>query len=107
MRQSVSGSYVVTGGGRGVGRAIVERLLSPGDSVAVIELDPAALAWIEAHPASARVISVTGDAGDEAVTEHAADLAEARGSLRGWVNNAALVRDAWLHSAPARARVDP
>jgi NAD(P)-dependent dehydrogenase (short-subunit alcohol dehydrogenase family) len=106
MRQSVSGSYVVTGGGRGIGRAIVERLLSQGDNVAVIELDAAALAWIEAHSAAARVISVTGDAGDEAVTEHAADLAEAQGPLRGWVNNAALFRDAWLHSTPAREVLD-
>jgi NAD(P)-dependent dehydrogenase (short-subunit alcohol dehydrogenase family) len=37
-------SYVVTGGGRGVGRALVERLLGDDDSVVAIELDPAALA---------------------------------------------------------------
>ncbi|WP_199506185.1 hypothetical protein [Geodermatophilus sp. TF02-6] len=39
----VGRSYVVTGGGRGVGRAVVERLLADGGSVVVIELDPAAL----------------------------------------------------------------
>jgi NAD(P)-dependent dehydrogenase (short-subunit alcohol dehydrogenase family) len=39
-------SYVVTGGGRGVGRAIVERLLKDANDNAVvaIELDPDALA---------------------------------------------------------------
>ena len=38
-------SYVVTGGGRGIGRALVERLLGDADNVVAIELDPAALAW--------------------------------------------------------------
>jgi NAD(P)-dependent dehydrogenase (short-subunit alcohol dehydrogenase family) len=39
-------SVVVTGGGRGVGRAVVERLLAQGDAVVVVELDAAALDWI-------------------------------------------------------------
>jgi NAD(P)-dependent dehydrogenase (short-subunit alcohol dehydrogenase family) len=42
----MSRSYVVTGGGRGVGRAIVERLLEDAEENAVvsIELDPDTLA---------------------------------------------------------------
>ncbi|MEZ0077310.1 SDR family NAD(P)-dependent oxidoreductase [Planotetraspora sp. GP83] len=99
-------SYVVTGGGRGIGRAIVERLLRNADTVVVIELDPAALAWTAGHPAGARVVAVAGDAADEAVTERAADLAEAAGPLTGWVNNAAVFRDASLHEVPAREVVD-
>ncbi len=97
-------SYVVTGGGRGVGRAIVERLLKDADDNAVVavELDPDALAWTEDHPASPRAISVIGDASDEAVAERAADLAEAAGILSGWVNNAAVFRDASVHSASTR-----
>ena len=67
----------MTGGGRGVGRAIVERLLGDGDVVVAIELDPAALAWVDGHPAGDRVAGVAGDAADEAVTGRAADLAEA------------------------------
>ena len=94
-------SYVVTGGGRGVGRALVERLLADGGAVVAIELDPAALAWTEGHPAGDRVAGVAGDAADEAVTGRAADLAEAAAPLAGWVNNAALFRDASLHDDPA------
>jgi len=69
----MSRSYVVTGGGRGIGRAMVERLLGHQEcSVAAIELDPAALAWMETHPAGIRAIAVVGDAADEAVAERAA-----------------------------------
>ncbi|PLS86771.1 MAG: short-chain dehydrogenase [Actinobacteria bacterium] len=96
----MSRSFVVTGGGRGIGRAIVERLLEDADDNAVvaIELDPAALAWTDRHPAGPRAISVVGDASDEAVVERAADLAEGVGTLSGWVNNAAVFRDASFHS---------
>ena len=94
-------SYVVTGGGRGVGRALAERLLADGGAVVAIELDPAALTWTGGHPAGDRVAGVTGDAADEAVCDRAADLAEAAGPLAGWVNNAALFRDASLHEDPA------
>jgi NAD(P)-dependent dehydrogenase (short-subunit alcohol dehydrogenase family) len=94
-------SYVVTGGGRGVGRALVERLLADGGAVVAIELDPAALAWVDGHPAGDRVAGVAGDAADEAVTGRAADRAEAAGPLAGWVNNAALFRDAALDADPA------
>ena len=97
----VSRSYVVTGGGRGVGRALVERLAADGGVVVAIELDPAALDWIDGHPAVGRVAGVAGDAADEAVTQQAADLAEAAAPLAGWVNNAAVFRDASLHAGPA------
>jgi NAD(P)-dependent dehydrogenase (short-subunit alcohol dehydrogenase family) len=44
---------------------------------------------------------VAGDAGEEAVAERAAELAEAGAPLAGWVNNAAIFRDAALHDTPA------
>ena len=53
-------------------------------------------------PAGRRVIAVAGDAADEAVTGRAADLAQEAGRLAGWVNNAAIFRDAWLDAVPAR-----
>jgi NAD(P)-dependent dehydrogenase (short-subunit alcohol dehydrogenase family) len=93
----MSTSYVVTGGGRGVGRAIVERLAGTGGAVVIIEMDEAALDWVSDHPAAARLHGVIGSASDLAVAEAAADLAEAAGPLGGWVNNAAVFRDAALH----------
>ena len=102
----MSRSYVVTGGSRGIGRAVVERLLGSANTVVVIEFDQAALAWTRDHPTSPRVKAVVGDAADEKVTERAADLAMASGTLTGWVNNAAIFRDASIHSAGARTVLD-
>jgi NAD(P)-dependent dehydrogenase (short-subunit alcohol dehydrogenase family) len=99
-------SYVVTGGGRGVGRAIVERLLDDGHVVVVIELDPGVLDWTTDHSAGSRLVAVGGSAADDAVTERAADLAQAAGDFAGWVNNAAVFGDAALDSAPTREVLD-
>jgi NAD(P)-dependent dehydrogenase (short-subunit alcohol dehydrogenase family) len=84
-------SFVVTGGGRGIGRAIAERLLGSDRIVAVINRDEDSLRWIRGHRQRARLIGVVGDAGDEADTERARKLAVAAAPLAGWVNNAARV----------------
>jgi NAD(P)-dependent dehydrogenase (short-subunit alcohol dehydrogenase family) len=97
----MSRSCVVTGGGRGIGRAIAERLLADGSTVVVLDRDDAALDWTAAHPAGDRLIPLAGDAADEAITGQAADLAQAAGALAGWVNNAAAFRDARLDAVPA------
>jgi NAD(P)-dependent dehydrogenase (short-subunit alcohol dehydrogenase family) len=102
----VGRSYVVTGGGRGVGRAIVERLLFDGHAVVVVELDSNALNWTTGHSGRSRLIAVTGSAADERVAGQAGDLAQAAGSFAGWVNNAAVFRDAALDSVPIREVLD-
>src|SRR5687767_12973949 len=93
-------SYVVTGAGGGVGRALVDRLAADG-AVVLIDVDESALAWTGSHSRAARITTVVGDAGDERVTALAADRAEEMARLAGWVNNAAIFRDAAVHSAPA------
>jgi NAD(P)-dependent dehydrogenase (short-subunit alcohol dehydrogenase family) len=96
----MAGSCVVTGGGRGVGRAVVARLLDQGRPVVAVELDPEALAWLADRPGAATVV---GDAADRAVAEQAAERAVALAPLTGWVNNAAVFHDASLHAdGPAR-----
>src|SRR5688500_7470048 len=111
-----SGSYVVTGAARGVGRAIAERLLHDGPVVGVdadwhvplphghTDVD-VEVGWPgEQRPH--RLLTVTGDAADEEVAARAADLAAMHAPLAGWVNNAAVFRDASLHDAPAREVLD-
>jgi NAD(P)-dependent dehydrogenase (short-subunit alcohol dehydrogenase family) len=102
----VNRSYVVTGGGRGIGRAIVERLLADGGGVVAVELDPTALEWTARHPAGSRVVGVVGSAADPDIAEQAAERAEVLGPLAGWVNNAAVFRDAALHTAAPSAVLD-
>ena len=68
----------------------------------MVEFAADALAWVDGHPAGGRIRPVIGDAADETVAARAATIAAEAGPLRGWVNNAAVFRDAWLHEAPAR-----
>ncbi len=87
----------MTGGAQGIGRAIAERLARDGHTV-VLDRDAGALAWTGG---AARITAVAGDASDAAVAARAADAAQAVAPLAGWVNNAAVFRDAALHDTPA------
>jgi NAD(P)-dependent dehydrogenase (short-subunit alcohol dehydrogenase family) len=85
-------SYVVTGGGRGIGRAIAGRLVVGGDAVVVVDLE-------EPEPQHG-VRAVVGNAADEAVAQEAAEVAERQAPLAGWVNNAAVFDDVDLAADP-------
>jgi NAD(P)-dependent dehydrogenase (short-subunit alcohol dehydrogenase family) len=91
-------SYVVTGGGRGIGRAVTERLVRSG-AVVVLELDPEAVAWADSVPG---VHAVVGSAAEPEVAREAAARAGEVGRLAGWVNNAAVFRDADLSDDPGK-----
>jgi NAD(P)-dependent dehydrogenase (short-subunit alcohol dehydrogenase family) len=97
----VTRSYVVTGGARGVGAAIAARLREEG---AVIVVDVAGAEGVGGAAAGEEV--VVGDAADDAVLSAAVEAAAARGTLTGWVNNAAVFRDAALHDRPSAEIVD-
>lgn len=85
-------SFVVTGASGGVGSAIAEHLSSLGH--VVVNLDPT-----PQQQSRSGVHHVEGDAADFASTRAAAELAESHAPLSGWVNNAAVFRDASLATA--------
>lgn len=89
-------SVVVTGGGMGIGRAIVDRLRADGYYVVALEQErAAALNTDESLQGDGEVI--VGDAADRKTLERAAQQAASRHPLWGWVNNASLVAEGNLH----------
>src|SRR5215207_1544481 len=93
--------HLVTGASGGVGRSIAEALLRNGAGVVVVDVAPAE--WLQDVAQGAAIV---GDAGDAAVLAAAIEWARELGELRGWVNNAAVFRDAWLHEAGSDAVLD-
>ena len=91
-QQVAQRSYVVTGGGRGIGRAIATRLVRDGAAVVVLDVT-------EPEPQPG-VTAVVGDAADQRVARRAAARAEALAPLTGWVNNAAVFEDVDLAADP-------
>ena len=89
---------VVTGGARGIGRAIAERILLSGGIVALWDADGAALATAEAElraqapgPGEARLSGIAVELTDEAAVRRAAEATRARhGRVDVLVNNAGI-----------------
>jgi NAD(P)-dependent dehydrogenase (short-subunit alcohol dehydrogenase family) len=93
----VPGVAVVTGAGRGFGRAIAHRLAGRGYTVLATDLDEAAAAATAEHVGghSARL-----DVREPEAHRAAARAAAEHGPLEVWVNNAGVMRTgrAWEHS---------
>jgi NAD(P)-dependent dehydrogenase (short-subunit alcohol dehydrogenase family) len=77
---------VVTGGVRGIGRAIAERMLESGATVAVWDVDAAALAAMT-RPASGHHVDLTDEKGVQAA---AAETIARHGKIDILVNNAGI-----------------
>lgn len=91
---SLSGrSAVVTGGGRGLGKAIARRLAEAGANVLIGDIDAelVAAAAKDLASGSSRVIGTFMDVSNTATIVAAADLAcEQFGGIDIWVNNAGI-----------------
>ena len=86
---------VVTGAGRGVGRGIALAFAAEGDRVAVLELDPATAADVEAALQARGIdaLAITCDVGDRSeVDAGIAAIVAAWGRIDVVVNNAQSVR---------------
>lgn len=89
----MSGTMIVTGGGRGIGAAVARLAVARGYGVCVnYRADAGAaeetVAGIEA--AGGRVLAVAGDVADEDAVERMFDAAAALGPVTALVNNAGL-----------------
>ena len=86
-------SVVVTGSGKGIGRAIAERLTADGWIVVGLERSEGS------GTVEAGIVAevVRGDASDRSAHERAAVAAQARAPLSGWVNNAGITQRTPLH----------
>jgi len=82
-------SAVVTGAAKGIGRSIADRLIADGIHVVGVDVDEAGLEEARSQHGE-RFEPLGGDVGEWSVHERAADVAEAAGELRHWVNNAGI-----------------
>lgn len=91
-------TIVITGGGRGLGAAMAKRLAATGCSLALVDLDEAALtetAKACREAGAQEVKTYTANVAVEADVEKLFDdIASDFGALHGLVNNAGITRDA-------------
>lgn len=88
---------IVTGGSRGIGRAIVEKALATGHRVAVVDVDADALEKLSAELATELLVTATVDITDVAAVDRwLVQLVTEHGPPRALVNNAGIVRRGML-----------
>jgi NAD(P)-dependent dehydrogenase (short-subunit alcohol dehydrogenase family) len=93
---------VVTGVAMGIGYAVAERLLADGYAVVGVDRNAQAL---DAAAGELDFTPLRGDITEWATHERAADLADVRGQLVGWVNNAGVDWSGAAHEIDA-AHID-
>ena len=88
---------IVTGGGQGIGKGIVQRLLSQGMAVVIADSDAEAGAETAAEFASfGRVLALETDVGDEGSVERMVRQTISRfGRIDALINNAGIARHEW------------
>jgi NAD(P)-dependent dehydrogenase (short-subunit alcohol dehydrogenase family) len=96
----MTSSVVVTGSGKGIGRAIALRLAEDGYYVVGLEVDEASAREVSEQLADRGEVHV-GDAAEREDLEQAAALAVQGAPLGAWVNNAGLAISGTLHSPDA------
>lgn len=100
-------SSVVTGGARGIGRAIAELMVARGHRVVVTDLDGEGAASTASEIGAAE--GLAQDVRDPASHRAVAEAAQRHGALTAWFNNAGVVFDrdlADLTDEQVRATVD-
>lgn len=103
LTQSTRGAAVVTGAGRGLGRAIAVRLAARGHTVHVTDVDGDAAARVAAELGPAAYASAL-DVRDGEACREVAERASEDGGLEVWVNNAGILTTAptWEHDEDRR-----
>ena len=90
----MANSCVVTGGARGIGRAIAEQMVARGHQVVVTDLDGEGAARTAAEIGAAE--GVAQDVRDPQSHRDVAELAVRHGVLTSWFNNAGVLFDGTL-----------
>lgn len=91
-------TYIVTGGGQGVGRALVEFGLARGANIAMVDINRDLLAATAAELNHPNLLPLSLDVTDEAAVGAAVEDTVGRfGDLHGLINNAGIIRTAMAH----------
>lgn len=97
--QSITRTAIVTGGARGIGAAISERLAADGAAVAVLDLDESACVEVVSRieKSGGRALAIGADVTDEETVNSAVErVAQDLGAPNILVNNAGVIRDNML-----------